>query len=86
MKTRQLVVLCIVLSLAALLPGAALSSPAGLQQAKLTAIDGAELDFFGWSVAISGETVVVAAPWDDEPTYDWGSAYAFVRSSGSWDL
>jgi hypothetical protein len=34
------------------------------QQAKLTASDGAANDNFGWSVALSGDTVLVAAPYD----------------------
>ena len=40
---------------------------------------------FGYSVAISGETVVVGAPFDDGAAgFDQGSAYVFVRSGGVW--
>ena len=48
------------------------------QQAKLTAADGAESDYFGWSVAVDGATAVVGAPNDDTAAgVDAGSAYAF---------
>ncbi len=54
------------------------------QQQKLSASDGAAGDEFGYSVAISGETVVVGARGDDGLGVDQGSAYVFVRSSGVW--
>ena len=55
------------------------------QQAKLTAGDAAANDWFGVSVAISGNTVVVGA-WRDDTSAgeDAGSAYVYVRSSGQW--
>jgi hypothetical protein len=54
-------------------------------QAKLSAPDGARDDYFGDSVAISGNTIVVGAPWDDTAKYvDLGSAHVFVRSGTSW--
>jgi hypothetical protein len=53
-----------------------------IQQAKLTASDGAADDLFGSSVAISGDTVVVGAPNDDSSR---GSAYVFVKpGTGGW--
>ena len=54
--------------------------------AKLTALDAASYDGFGWSVAISGDTVVVGANGDDANT---GSAYLFERNQGgsnNWGL
>jgi hypothetical protein len=55
------------------------------QQQKLEASDAAASDEFGWSVAISGETVVFGAPFDDGAAGDnQGSAYVFVRSGGVW--
>ncbi len=40
---------------------------------------------FGYSVAISGETVVVGAHRDDiDANIDQGSAYVFVRSGTTW--
>ena len=47
---------------------------------RLVASDGAAVDFFGYSVAIAGDTVVVGAPLDDTTAdVDAGSAYVFVR-------
>jgi hypothetical protein len=57
------------------------------QQQKLTASDAAASDAFGKSVSVSGDTLVVGAPYDDHSSYydDRGSAYVFVRSSsGVW--
>jgi hypothetical protein len=60
------------------------------QQAKINATDNEANDFFGWSVAISGDgnTAIVGAP-DEDPggtSYiNAGSAYIFTRdSNGSW--
>ena len=50
------------------------------QNAKLTASDGLDSDFFGGSVAISGDTIVVGAYGDDIGANDQvGSAYVFVK-------
>lgn len=50
-------------------------------QAKLTASDGASGDYFGWSVDIYEDTIVVGAPYDDVEGIDMaGSAYVFT-----WD-
>ena len=49
----------------------------GQELAKLTASDGAALDFFGRPVAISGNTAVIGAPYDDGNSTDSGSAYVF---------
>ena len=56
-----------------------------IQQAKLTASDGAGNDVFGFSVAVSGDTVVVGALWDDiGPNFNQGSAFVFVKPAGGW--
>ena len=54
-------------------------------QVKLTASDGAADNFFGDSVAISGNTMVVGAP-DAEvgAKSEQGAAYVFVASGTSW--
>jgi hypothetical protein len=52
---------------------------------KLTASDGAAQDYFGLSVAISGDTVVVGADEDDDNGFDSGSAYVFARNQGGPD-
>ena len=51
------------------------------QQAKLTARDGVAEDYFGTSVALSGNTALVGAV----GKYDGnGAAYAFVRNGACW--
>jgi len=58
------------------------------QVAKLTASDAAADDWFGISVSLSGETVVVGALWDDDAGSNSGAAYVFERNMGgadSWD-
>ena len=53
-----------------------------LQEAKLTASDGAASDNFGYSVAVAGDTAVVGAYGDGSQS---GSAYVFTRGgSGVW--
>src|SRR5262249_57406747 len=52
---------------------------------QLIAADGAANDGFGFSVALSGDTVMVGAGGDDiGANADQGSAYVFVRSGGVW--
>ena len=56
-----------------------------IQQAKLTASDGATDDYFGHSVALSGDIALVGAYLDDVgANVDQGSAYIFVRSGTTW--
>jgi len=62
------------------------------QVKKLTASDGAEGDRFGWSVAISGDTIAIGAfnadvgICEDPPyCYDQGAAYIFYRNQGGPD-
>jgi hypothetical protein len=55
------------------------------QQQKLTASDAAAGDWFGWSVAISGETLVISAYADDTlGGTNAGSAYIFVKTGATW--
>jgi FG-GAP repeat len=49
--------------------------------ATLTASGGAPDDFFGFAVAVSGDTIVVGAPRDGDSA---GAAYVFVRSGTTW--
>jgi hypothetical protein len=60
---------------------------AAAQQAELTAPNGSADDEFGYSTAVSGDTVVVGAPWHsvDGNLYE-GAAYVFVCSGGVWSL
>ena len=55
----------------------------GEQLAKLVPSDGASLDYFGFSVAISDTTAVIGARHDDDNGFDSGSAYLFNLTTGS---
>ena len=55
-----------------------------VQQAKLTASDGKSGDWFGCSVAVSNDTVVVGARYDTLTTNDEGSAYIFEKAQEGW--
>jgi FG-GAP repeat len=56
-------------------------------QARLVAPDGALADRFGYSVSISGDTVLVGAPYHDPAAgSNAGAAYVFERSGGTWTL
>jgi hypothetical protein len=52
-----------------------------IQQAKLAASDGAANDYFGTSVALSGDTAVIGAPGHAS---NQGAAYVFTRRGGAW--
>ncbi|MEE8156188.1 MAG: FG-GAP repeat protein, partial [Phycisphaerales bacterium] len=61
----------------------------GQQIAKLLPNDGAEDDWFGMSVAISGATAIVGAWFDDDNGDNSGSAYLFDAAAPAkcpWDL
>lgn len=56
-----------------------------VEQAKLVASDGAADDEFGRSGALSGDTALLGAPYDDIGAISsHGSAYVFVRSGAVW--
>ncbi len=56
------------------------------QEQKLLPDDDAdvEADWFGWSVAISGDVIVVGAPGDDTAAAYAGAAYVFRRNGSTW--
>jgi hypothetical protein len=54
------------------------------QQKKLTAVDGAAYDYFGWSVSIGGDYAIVGAIYDDDRGTNSGSAYIFRWDGASW--
>jgi hypothetical protein len=56
-----------------------------VQWQKLTASDGSAFDAFGLAVAISGDTIVVGAPWANHSgNDDAGAAYVFTLSGTYW--
>jgi len=67
---------------ALVLSTAAVRADLGDQLFKLLPDDGAEEDWFGWSVAISGTTAIVGANKDDDNGPDFGSAYLFDITTG----
>lgn len=54
------------------------------QQAKLVASDDQAGDQFGYAVDISGDTIVVGAPYEDQLASDAGAIYMFQRTGSSW--
>jgi len=59
--------------------------PEWTEQAKLTATDAAAYDYFGYAVALDGDTALVGARGDDlTGANDAGSVYVFVRTDGVW--
>jgi hypothetical protein len=56
-----------------------------IQLAKLTASDAAQGDQLGFTVAISGDTVVAGAPFAKiGSNINQGAAYVFVKAAGGW--
>ena len=56
------------------------------EDAQLTTSDGDTSDWFGHSVAISGDTIVIGAVYDDNNTIsDQGSAYVFEKPITGWE-
>ncbi|MBN2191261.1 MAG: hypothetical protein JW751_00455 [Polyangiaceae bacterium] len=49
-------------------------------------LDGAEGDWFGLAVAVSADTAVVGAPYDDDRADASGSAYVFARAADTWNM
>jgi hypothetical protein len=65
---------------------AALASAISVRQAELAGSDTNQSSFFGWSVAVSGDTAVVGAPGYDgnEGNSQPASAYVFVKPASGW--
>jgi hypothetical protein len=56
-----------------------------VQQAKLTASDGAFFDLLGLSTAVSGNTIVAGAPYATvNGNFAQGAAYVFVKPGSGW--
>jgi len=68
----------------ALLPARASEAVEVSEVAKLLASDGMANDFFGRSVAVSGDTAVVGAFFDGDNGFASGSAYVFRSAGTAW--
>ena len=55
-----------------------------IQQQKLTAADAASSDNFGYSVGVSGDTVIVGSLLSDAADTNAGAGYVFTRSGTVW--
>jgi len=55
-----------------------------IERAMLRADEGAALDAFGNDVAISGETIVIGAPFESSRAQSAGAAYVFRYADGLW--
>lgn len=55
-----------------------------VEEGKLKAADGSGNDWFGYSVALSGDTALVGCYLDDDKGTDSGSGYVFGRVGGVW--
>jgi hypothetical protein len=60
------------------------SLTAQVSEIKILPGDGNEHDWFGYSVSISGDYVIVGAPANDDNGSNSGSAYIYKRNSPSW--
>jgi len=58
--------------------------PNWVEEAKLTASDGQDYDYFGWSVSVRGNVCVVGARGDDDNGLAAGSAYVFRFDGQQW--
>jgi hypothetical protein len=54
------------------------------ETAKLTASDGEPGDDLGWSVSVSGDTIVAGAPDPNVTNQYQGAIYVFAKPSGGW--
>jgi hypothetical protein len=54
------------------------------EEARLTASDGAQSDYFGRAVSVSGDTILVGAYGNDDLGSNSGSVYVFRFNGSSW--
>ena len=57
-----------------------------VEEARLEAFDAGSNEFFGWAVALSGDTLAVSAPNAALTSSSPGALYVYVRSAGAWSL
>ncbi len=54
------------------------------QEHKLLAADGEAFDWFGQTVALSGDTIIVGSPYDADAGHKTGAAYVFTYADEVW--
>jgi hypothetical protein len=83
MRTIRVALSVVLFSSFALAVAAQTKQPVTFQQlAELTASDGETQDYLGFSLAMSGNTIVAGAPQD--PNTEAGKAYVFVKPAAGW--
>ncbi len=68
-------------------PSPLASGQTACRETKVTAFDGGVFQSFGYSVAVSGETALIGAQWDNDNGTQSGSVYVYQREAGpggSW--
>lgn len=61
------------------------ASSAQFSETKITASDGEESEYFGWTTAIAGNYAIIGASEDDDLGPVSGSAYIFKNVGSGWD-
>ena len=83
MKKKIFALLLIMIMLMSLTPLMVLAVDSNAVVDKILSSDGSEDDKFGYSVAVSGDWLVVGAYEDDDNGYDSGSVYIYDLSNGT---
>ena len=81
-KLTSIVTILALASWLAAVPRVGASAPS--LETKLSPADSTLFQNFGWSVAVSGDTVVAGTPVDSTDSTYAGVAYVFVRDGGTW--
>src|SRR5256886_12533406 len=81
-KSTSIVTILALASLLAAVPHAGASAPS--LETKLSPADTTLFQNFGWSVAVSGDSMVAGTPVDSTDSTYAGAAYVFVRNGGTW--
>lgn len=83
MKKIILELLVCMLLIATIVPVASVDTN-WTQQQKLTDVEGREGDYFGESVSIDGDTVLIGAYLDDDAGVNAGSVFVYTRTGNTW--
>ncbi len=86
-RSIRLLIIVGTLSVWMLGPAPFASAQRACRETKVTAFDGGVFQSFGYSVAVSGDTAMIGADWDNDLGTQSGSAYVYQREpgpEGSW--